>query len=85
MALLAAFFMIKTAMNSTHSAIWNTIIVSVSMVAFAITMYNEIKNLHEVATIIGFNLVIFFSLFSIASSIKKLIKLMRKMCKDEIC
>ncbi|RYM52530.1 hypothetical protein [Serratia proteamaculans] len=74
MALLVAFFMIKTAIKSSQGAIWNTFIVSVSMVASAIAIYNKSGNFREIATIIGFNLVMFFSLFSIAALIKKINK-----------
>jgi hypothetical protein len=72
MALLFAFAMIKTAIQSSQGAIWNTFLVLVSLVALSIKMYFESKDLYGTLTIFCFNLVIFFSLFSIAESIKKI-------------
>lgn len=70
MALLAAFIMIKTAMKSGYSASGNTTIIFGGLFVFSIKIYLESRDAYKVITFFLFYLLIFFSLFSIASSIR---------------
>lgn len=74
MALLVAFFMIKTAIKSSQGAIWNTFLVLISLVVLSIIMYIKNKDLHELSTVFVFYIIIYYSLFSIADSIRELNK-----------
>ncbi|MFJ7500745.1 hypothetical protein ACIQ2O_13375 [Serratia grimesii] len=74
MALLVAFFMIKTAIKSPQGAIWNTFLVLISLVVLSIIMYLKNKDLHELSTVFVFYIIIYYSLFSIADSIRELNK-----------
>ncbi|MGP2831148.1 hypothetical protein [Serratia marcescens] len=74
MALLVAFFMIKTAIKSSQGAIWNTFIVLISLIVLSIIMYLKNKDLHELSTVFVFYIIIYYSLFSIADSIREINK-----------
>ncbi|MDS0826519.1 hypothetical protein [Serratia marcescens] len=74
MALLVAFFMIKTAIKSSQGAIWNTFIVLISLIVISIIMYLKNKDLHELSTVFVFYIIIYYSLFSIADSIREINK-----------
>lgn len=74
MALLVAFFMIKTAIKSSQGAIWNTFIVLISLIVISIIMYLKNKDLHELSTVFVFYIIIYYSLFSIADSIREVNK-----------
>jgi hypothetical protein len=69
-ALLAAFIMIKAAMKSDYSAIRNTTIVLGSLLVFSIKIYLESRDVYRVITFFLSYILIFFSLFSIAASIR---------------
>lgn len=74
MALLVAFFMIKTAIKSSQGAIWNTFLVLISLIVISIIMYLKNKDLHELSTVFVFYIIIYYSLFSIADSIREINK-----------
>ncbi|MEL5297881.1 hypothetical protein PTR52_03065 [Serratia nevei] len=74
MVLLVAFFMIKTAIKSSQGAIWNTFIVLISLIVISIIMYLKNKDLHELSTVFVFYIIIYYSLFSIADSIREINK-----------
>lgn len=74
MALLVAFFIIKAAIKSSQRAIWNTFLVLVSLGVLSVMMYLKNRNLHEVSSVFVFCVVIYYSLFSIADSIRDLSK-----------
>lgn len=74
MALLVAFFMIKTAIKSSQGAIWNTFIALISLIVISIIMYLKNKDLHELSTVFVFYIIIYYSLFSIADSIREINK-----------
>lgn len=74
MVLLFAFAMIKTAIKSSQGAIWNTFLVLVSLVVLSVMMYLKNRNLQEVSYIFVFYIIIYYSLFCIADSIRELNK-----------
>lgn len=74
MVLLFAFAMIKTAIKSSQGAIWNTFLVLVSLVVLSAMMYLKNRNLQEVSYVFVFYIIIYYSLFCIADSIRELNK-----------